>query len=176
MKKFLAILCVFATLFALASCKGKELTEEERLASLHASQQANREKESREVAASIKQENDIIADKQDTLNGLGKTEKNKKIVFLSSDHQVGMKECYEIILFDGNGKYKSWTRYTYYPTTEAFDRAVSDMKTEKNFAYESSDSSLRLIIHRYTNDKYLANETYDAMYQRVKDFGYSIVE
>lgn len=176
MKKVIAVLCVFATLFALASCKKKELTEEERLASLHASQEQNRIEMSKRVEASIRHEVEIQSDKKDTLDSLGKTEKNKRIVFLSSGQHEGMKEGYEVILFDGNGKYKSWTQYIYFPSTESFDRAISDIKSEGNFAYESSDASLRLIVYRYTNDKYLKNETYDAMYQRVKDFGYTVVE
>ena len=67
-------------------------------------------------------------------------------------------------------------RYVYFPTTESFDRAVSNINPKANFAYESSDASLRLIIYKYTNNAYLANEIYDDMLQRVKDNGYTVVE
>lgn len=178
MKKVLAVLCVFATLFALAACKNKEkeLTEEERLASLHASQEQNRIEMSQQVEHSIKQEIEIQSDKKNTLENLGKTEKDKQIVFLSDGEYPGMKEGYQIIKFDGSGKFESWLQYIYYPTTEAFDRALAYIKDDGNFAYETSDASMRVIVYRYTNEKYLANEKYDDMLQRVRDFGYTVVE
>lgn len=181
MKKLLAVLCVFATLFTLAACKNKEkeLTPEESLASLKAEQSKNYAEYEKNVAASIKHEEDIIAEKQDTLDNLGKTEKGKKIVFLSDGQHVGMKEGYEVIKFGSDGKFESWLQYIYYPSTEAFDRAISDIKSEGNYAYETSDASLRVIVYRMANEKMIKDFktlSYDQLYTNVKSFGYSIVE
>ena len=176
MKKIVAVIGIFAVLFALASCKEKELTPEESLAALKASQSENYAKYEASVAASIKQEENIIKDKQDTLNELGKTEKNKRIVYASNENYEGMKVSYEIITFGADGKYSGWKRYVYFPTTESFDRAVSNINPKANFAYETSDASLRLVIYKYTNNAYLANEIYDDMLQRVRDNGYTVIE
>ena len=176
MKRIVAVISVFAILFALASCKEKELTPEESLAALKASQSENYAKYEASVAASLKQEENIIKDKQDTLEKLGKTEKNKKIVFISDGKYEDMKIGYEIVSFDANGKYSSWKRYVYFSSTESFDRAVANASAQGNFVYESSDASLRVVVYRYTNNAYLANEKYDDMLQRVKDFGYTLVE
>lgn len=177
MKKLLAVLCIFATLFALAACKDKkELTPEESLASLKAEQSKNYAEYEKNIVASIKNEENIVAQKQDTLEKLGKTEKDKRIVFLSDYNNPGMTEAYEIVKFDDGGKFESWVRYVYFPSAESFDRAIANTKEEGKFAYETSDASMRLIVYRYTNEKYLANEKYDDMLQRVRDFGYTVVE
>ena len=176
MKKIVAIVGIFAILFALASCKEKELTPEESLAALKASQAVNQSIYEASVAASIKHEEDIAKDKQDTLNELGKTEKNKRIVYIGDGAYEGMKVCYEIMTFNSNGKYSGWKRYVYFPDAESFDRAIANVSTKAKFAYESSDASMRLIVYKYTNNAYLANETYDVMLQRVIDNGYTLVE
>lgn len=176
MKKISALLCVFAVLFALASCKSKELTPEEQRSMIAASQAENREKYSKKVEESIKHEEDIYQDKQDTLANLGKTEKNKKIVFLSDGQYPGMKEGFEIIKFNDQGKFDSWTKYIYYPSTETFERAIANVENDGNFVYETSDASMRVIVYRYTNEQYLKNEVFDDMLQRVRDFGYTVVE
>lgn len=176
MKKITAVLCIFAMLFALASCKPKELSPEEASASVEAARSQARAEYSQKIEASIKHEEDIYQEKQDTLNSLGKTEKDKRIVFVSDGQYAGMKEAFEIIKFDDNAKFDSWTRYVYYPSTESFERAISDIKSGGNFAYETSDASMRVIVYRYTNEQYLKNEAYDDMLQRVRDFGYTVVE
>ena len=125
---------------------------------------------------SIKHEENIAKDKQDTLNELGKTEKNKRIVYIGDGAYEGMKVCYSIMTFNSNGKYSSWKRYVYFPDTESFDRAIANISPKAKFAYESSDASMRLIIYKYTNNEYMANEVYDDVLQRVKDNGYTLVE
>lgn len=176
MKKLSAVLCIFATLFALASCKPKELSPEEASASVEAARSEARAEYSQKIEASIKHEEKIYQEKQDTLDSLGKTEKDKRIVFVSDGQYAGMKEGFEVIKFDGKGKFESWIRYIYYPTTESFERAISDVKDGNKFAYETSDASMRVIVYRYTNEQYLKNEAYDDMLQRVRDFGYTVVE
>ena len=177
MKKIIAVIGIFAILFAFASCKKeKELTPEEQLASLQASQSENYAKYEASIAASIKHEEDIVKDKQDTLNELGKTEKNKRIVYIGDGDYQGMKVSYEIMTFDENGKYLNWKRYVYFPDTESFDRAVANISPNAKFAYESSDASMRLIVFKYTNNAYMANEVYDDVLQRVKDSGYTVIE
>ena len=176
MKRIVAVIGVFAVLFALASCKEKELTPEESLAALKASQSANYAEYEKSVAASIKQEENIVNDKKDTLENLGKTEKGKKIVFISDGEYPGMKVGYEVISFDANGKYSSWKQYIYFPDTESFDSAISNISPRAKFQYESSDASLRLVVFKYTNNAYLANETYDTLLKNVQDFGYTLVE
>ncbi len=198
MKKFLALLGVFSTLFAFAACNDDKKAEvvtatdengsvytvkatmsPEELEALSASRQANIEKESRLEQESIKQELEIQSEKQNTLKSLGKTEKGKQIVFTGTDHQAGMKEVFEIIKFGKDGKFESWIRYTYYPKTETFNRALADMKTEKNFAYETSDASDRVIVHRLSNKNMiedLKRQSYDTVFKNIKDFGYKIVE
>ena len=170
-------LCIFATLFAFAACKKeKELTPEESLAALHAEQSSNYVEYQKNVAASIKHEEEIYQEKLDTIESLGKTEKDKRIVFASNNTYPGMKESYEIIKFDSNAKFSSWVRYVYYPSNESFARAIADVKEEDTFAYETSDASMRVVVYRYTNEQYLKSESYDAMLQRVRDFGYAVVE
>lgn len=181
MKKFLAVLCVFAMLFALAACKNKdkELTPEESLAALHAEQSSNYAEYEKSVAASIKHEEDISVEKQDTLDNLGKTEQGKQIVFLSDGQYPGMKEGFEVIKFDSSGKFESWVRYIYYPSTEAFDRAISDIKEEKHFVYETSNASSRVVVYRMANETRIKDYrtlSYDQLLNNVKSFGYTIVE
>ena len=107
---------------------------------------------------------------------VSEAEKNKRIVYISNGKYEGMKIGYEVMSFDENGKYSSWKRYVYYPDAESFDRAIANKSPKDKFAYESSDASLRLVVYKYTNNAYLANEKYDDMLQRVIDFGYTLVE
>lgn len=197
MKKFLAILGVFSTLFALAACNDKDseavtATDEngsvytvkatlspQELTELELSRQENIEKESRLEQESIQHEIEILSEKENTLDSLGKTEKGKQIVFTNSGERDGMKESFEVIKFDKNGKFESWIRYTYYPKTETFNRALADMKEEKNFAYEASDASNRVIVHRFSNEKMIEDFKrlpYDTLLTNVKNNGYKIIE
>ena len=214
MKKILALLLVFASLFAFAACgednenedntKRREVlhkdqnndkyngytkedeakidielnvseteSDKDLVSMVEASKKA--EYESR-VEASIKHEDFIYEDKKDTLESLGKTEKDKRIVFISDGEYPGMKVGYEVISFDENGKYSGWKQYVYYPDVESFDQAVANVGNSTKFAYESSDASLRLIVLNYTENAYLANETYDTLLKNVQDFGYTLVE
>lgn len=198
MKKFLALLGVFSTLFAFAACNDDKKAEvvtatdengsvytvkatlsPQELTELELSRQANIEKESRLEQESIKQELEIQSEKQNTLKSLGKTEKGKQIVFTNSGERDGMKEAFEVIKFDKNGKFESWVRYTYYPKTETFNRALANMKEEKNFAYEASDAADRVIVHRFSNEKMIEDFKrlpYDTLLNNVKNSGYQIIE
>lgn len=170
MKKFLAILCVFATFFAFASCK-KELTPEEVSASVEAARSEARAALESSIAASIKQEEIIVADKAETLESLGKTETGKKIVFKSSSDDAQ----YDVVLFDASGKAESWKRYSYFPNTESFDLALSGMENA-NFTFVSSDKALRLIVTENTNYATFKGTAFETVLKNVKDFGYTVVE
>lgn len=170
MKRFLAILCVFATFFAFASCK-KELTPEEASASVEAARSAARAALESSVAASIKQEEVIVENKAQTLESLGKTETGKKIVFRSSDESTQ----YDVILFDANSKASSWRRYSYYTSTENFDLALSSTESA-NFTYVSSDKNLRLIVTENTNYATFKGTDFETVLKNVKDFGYTVIE
>ncbi len=170
MKKILAVACIFAALFSFASCKRRLTPEEEEASRAVARSIALAEYESK-VAASIKNEENIVEDKAKTLEELGKTEKGKQIVFRNS---TGYTQ-YEVISFDGKGQAVSWKRYTYYPNTESFEMAMKN-KNEGKFSYETSDENLRLIVSKNKNDKAFKGTDYDTMIKNIKDFGYTVVE
>ncbi len=170
MKKILAILCIFATLFAFAACKRQLTPEEEEASRAIARSIAAAEYESR-IAASIKNEEEIVADKAKTLEELGKTEKGKQIVFKSSSANTQ----YDVITMDASGKAVSWKRYVYYTNTESYEYALK-AKNEGNFVHESHDDDLRLIVTKNTNEALFKGTDYETMLKNIKDFGYTVVE
>lgn len=170
MKKILAVVCIFAALFSFASCKRKLTPEEEDASRAVARSIALAEYESK-IAASIKNEENIIENKAKTLQEIGKTEKGKQIVY----HNNSGYTQYEVITMDENGKAENWERYTYYPNTESFKIAMKD-KDDGKFAFVTSDEDLRLIVTRNKNKKGFQGIDFDTLLKNIKDFGYTIVE
>ncbi|MBR2869108.1 MAG: hypothetical protein IKB88_08645 [Clostridia bacterium] len=170
MKKILAVIGIFAVIFTLASCK-RNLTPAEVEASYAAEHsKAQAEYESR-IVASIKQEEDIVEFKAQTLESLGKTEKGKQIVFKSSS---GIEQ-YEVIKVGKSGKAESWVRYTYFNDAEEFEIAKKGSKSG-NFKIVDSDKDLRVIVYENKNKKLFEGTDFDTMLKNVRDFGYTVVE
>ncbi len=170
MKKFFAILCVFATVFAFASCK-KELTPEEVSASIEAARSEAKAANESKIAASIKQEEIIVENKAETLESLGKTVTGEKIVFKSSSQNTQ----YDVVFFDANGKAESWKRYNYYSDAESFDLALKNVEGA-NFTFVSSDRALRLIVTENTNYATYKGTAFNTVLKNIKDFGYTVIE
>lgn len=172
MKKFLAILVIFTTLFAFAACdKNKNLTPEEISASEAAAVSKARAEYESSIAASIKHEEDIAEDRITTLESLGKTEKGKKLVFKSHTEKVE----YHIIMFDADGKASSWKKYRYYQNERTFDAALKGTQTG-NFVFERSDASYRLIVTRNANEAAFKGTDFDTMLQLIIDQKYTVIE
>ena len=170
MKKFIAVIGIFAVIFALASCK-RELTPEEVDASYAAEHsKAQAEYESR-LEASIKHEEDIVEFKAQTLESLGKTEKGKQIVFKTSS---GIEQ-YEVIKMDKSGKAESWVRYAYFKDANDFELAKKGSKSG-NFRVVDDDEDLRVIVYENKNKKLFEGTDFDTMLKNVRDFGYTVVE
>lgn len=170
MKKILAVVCIFAALFSFASCKRRLTPEEEDASRAVARSIALAEYESK-VAASIKNEENIVEDKAKTLEELGKTEKGKQIVF----HNTSGYTQYEVITMDKDGKAETWERYVYYPNTDSYNVAMKDKDTRK-FAIIDSDEELRLVVYKNMNEKGFKGIDYETILKNIKDFGYTIVE
>ncbi len=147
MKKLIAIIGVFATLFAFASCR--QLTPEEADASREAARSIAVSKYEQKLEESLKHEEEIYKEKTKTVASLGKTEYGKKIVYRSKNEIWASK--YYVAYMDKDGKLDYIIQYNYYPTTENFEFDVEKFK--KNEDFEEADEDLRLIIFRQEVEK-----------------------
>ena len=159
MKKLIAIIGVFATLFAFASCR--QLTPEEADASREAARSIAVSKYEKKIEESLKHEEEIYKEKTKTVAGLGKTEYGKKIDYRSKNEIWASK--YYVAYMDEDGKLDYIIQYNYYPSVENYEFDVEKFKKSKDL--DETDDDLRLIIFRQevengmgvTYDQYLAD-------------------
>lgn len=150
MKKILALLAAFATLFSLSACKmNRELTPEEIA-----------EKESKAVAQSIKAEEAYQKGYEKTVDKLGKTEKGKRIVVQDPDNNGHEYWVYE---FDKDEMLKNKYRYLFYDDLVDYEKYLKNFK-DNDVDIVDADKKSRLIIyeiHLGENPQY----TYDYFYK-----------
>lgn len=159
MKKLVAIIGVFATIFAFASCK--KLTPEEADASREAARSIAVSKYEKKLEESLKHEEEIYVEKSKTVAELGKTEQGKKIVYRSKNEIWASK--YFVAYMDKNGDLDYYLQYNYYPNEENYE--FDKNRDKKSPTVEKMDDDNRLIIYKYdlkegmgvTYDEYLAN-------------------
>lgn len=133
MKKILALLAAFATLFSLSACKmNRELTPEEIA-----------EKESKAVAQSIKAEEDYQAGHEKTVDKLGKTEKGKRLVVQEPDRNGYEYGVYE---FDKKEVLKNRYRYLFFGTATEYEQMLKIFKAD-DYDIVDADKKSRLIIY-----------------------------
>ena len=159
MKKIIAIISIFATIFAFASCK--KLTPEEADASREAARSIAVSKYEKKLEESLKHEEEIYMEKSKTVAELGKTEPGKKIVYRSKNENWASK--YFIAYMDKNGDLDYYLQYNYYPSDEHYE--FDKDRDKKSPSVDKMDDDNRLIIYKYeikdgmgvTYDEYLAN-------------------
>ncbi len=142
MKKFIAIIGVFATIFAFASCK--QLTPEEADASREAARSLAVSRYEQQLAESLKHEEEIYKEKAKTVAELGKTEKGVKIVYKSKNEIWASK--YYVAYMDKEGKLDYILQYNYYPDEYNYEFDLE--KYEKSDDVEETDDDYRLIIFK----------------------------
>ncbi len=147
MKKILAIIGVFATIFALASCK--QLTPEEADASREAARSIAVSKYEQQLVESLKHEEEIYEAKSKTVAELGKTEPGKKIVY-KSNNEIWVSKYYAAYM-DKDGNLDYIIQYNYYPTTKNYEFDVEKFK--KNEDLDETNDELRLIVFRQEVEK-----------------------
>ncbi len=147
MKKILAIVGVFATIFAFASCK--QLTPEEADASREAARSIAVSKYEQQIEESLKHEEKIYEEKVKTVAELGKTEPGKKIVY-KSNNEIWVSKYYAAYM-DKDGNLDYIIQYNYYPTTKNYEFDVEKFK--KNEDLEETNDELRLIVFRQEVEK-----------------------
>ena len=169
MKKILAIIGVFATIFALASCK--QLTPEEADASREAARSIAVSKYEQQLEESLKHEEEIYEDKIKTVAELGKTEPGKKIVYKSKNEIWATK--YYVAYMDKNGKLDYTLQYSYYPNMENYEFDID--KYKKSNEIEDTDKDMRLIIFKQDIKKGMG-VTYDEHLANLEFRGFEIIK
>lgn len=169
MKKLLAILGVFATIFAFASCR--QLTPEEADASREAARSIAVSKYEQKLEESLKHEEEIAKEKAKTVAELGKTEPGKKLVYRSKNEIWSSK--YYVAMMDKDGKLDYIMEYHYYPNEDNYEFDLE--KYKKDDDVEETDDDNRLIIFRQDveNGKGIAYEEYLA---EVEFRGFEIIK
>ena len=161
MKKILALLAAFATLFSLSACKmNRELTPEEIA-----------KKESKAVAQSIKAEEAYQKGYEKTVDKLGKTEKGKRIVVKDPDNNGHEYWVYE---FDKDEMLKNKYRYLFYEHLEDYEKYLENFKANDVDIVEA-DKKSRLIIYEIDMGEN-PNYTYDFFYQILSAGSGTIIE
>lgn len=165
MKKLIAALLILASAVSLASCSvnKRELTFEERQASLEA-------RESERVAESLKQESLIVEDRNELEDEIGKTIKGERIVMKRE-----MSTTYEYVVyeFDKSQKPKYRKLYYYYKDTSNYLDAknLGDIEDEKLIDH---DDEKRLLVYKVNKCPDL---NFDQLYENLSGNGrYDIIE
>jgi hypothetical protein len=169
MKRLVALIGIFATVFAFASCK--KLTPEEADASREAARSIAVSKYEKKLEESLRHEEEIYKEKSKTIAELGKTEKGKKIVYKSNNEIWTSK--YYVAYMDKDGKLDYTIQYNYYPNVENYEFDVEKFK--KSDDLEKTDDDMRLIIFKQDVEKG-RGVTYDEYLEHVKFRGFEIIE
>lgn len=165
MKKLIAALLILASAVAFASCsvKKKELTYEERMASIEA-------RESEKAEESLKHESEIAEEMSELEDEIGKTVKGKKIVVKSvySDRTE-----YTVSEFDKNQVITSRTVYMYFNKTDDWNSVKNNKTLLETMKLVKKDDESRLLVYKYLD---LDEATFDDWYQTYQLRNFDIVE
>ncbi len=165
MKKLIAALLILASAVSFASCSvnKKELTYEERQASIEA-------RESEKVAESLRQESEIAEEMSELEDEIGKTVKGKRIVVKSvySDRTE-----YGVLEFDKNQKLKSRKKYMYFNDKSGYGAVKSNKGLRETLKLVKDDKDSRLLVFEHKN---IIESSYDDWYSNFKVAEYNIIE
>ncbi|MBQ3006408.1 MAG: hypothetical protein IJD78_02500 [Clostridia bacterium] len=168
MKKILAVLAAFATLFSLASCKMKNnQTTAERVSEVEAEY-------SMQIASSIQAETEREEKIIKSIEDIGKSEKKKQLVLKrAEDH-------YQVYVMNKKNICKKIVDYYFFDDIDAYYIKSNGSKSDKNRKKIIDDPEARMIA--FERDFNAEKETtYDEIYEifsdpRYADLGISIVE
>lgn len=165
MKKLIAALLILASAVSFASCSvnKKELTYEERQASLEA-------RESEKVAESLKQESEIAEEMSEFEDEIGKTVKGKRIVIKSVYTD---RTEYGVFEFDKNQKLKSRREYMYFNDVSDYNVVKNNKGLRETLKLVKDDKDSRLLVFEHKN---IDGSTFDEWYSNLETFNYGIVE
>lgn len=165
MKKLVAALLILASAVSLASCsvKKKDLTYEERQASLAA-------RESEKVAESLKVESEIAEEMSELEDEIGKTVKGKKIVVKS---EYTDRTEYTVSLFDKKQNISSRKIYMYFNNEDDYKVVRDNKGLREDMKLVKKDEKSRLLVFEYRE---LSEATFDDWYQTYQARGFNIIE
>lgn len=152
MKKIIAMLAVFAALLSLSACK-VNMTAEERQAKEQAEMSKN-------VAASIKAEEDFSKGFAQEVDKLGKTEKGKRLVVKEPTAYMGE---YLVFEFDRKEVLKKRYAYKFYYDPKSYESAVNGGDGIRRKLIEKDDKA-RMVIYEVAFDKD-EEVTFDLLYE-----------
>lgn len=156
MRKIMALLLTFAALFSLAACSvdsGK--TAAELVSEAEAEQ-------SMLIESSIQAEVDRLEEMDESVDGIGKTQKNKQIV-VKLPYANG--EHYQVYVMNKKGICKEVLDYYYYNTLELFERNNEKQKEDLRKKKFDSDPVTRMVAFKSDYDVG-EDVTFDQLYDR----------
>ncbi len=148
MKRVIAVLVILASILSLAACK--ELTPEEKMSSIAA-------EESKMAVERSSQEAAIEVGKDDILDEIGKSKKDKKLVVVKYEENYTE---FRVIVMDKNGFGDYMEKYIFY-NSEQYKSA----KNQENFGADKvveRDDDLRMIKFKRVFD---TDSTYENFYK-----------
>ena len=179
-KKIIALLLVFASLFTFAACKGEggETTTTDPVgdaidfAEAEASVRAEQSKEADERAS---EEAAIQEEIDEHIAKVGKTKKKTQIVVELKREWGREFHRYE---FNRKGEYKTQMIYHFYDTSELYYAEVEAWKHRAQAKVTDKDKDMKMIVVK--NDRF-NGRPFDEMYElfkseEVRDRGYTIIE
>lgn len=167
MKKILAVLAVFSVLFSLASCKlSPQMSEEDLRESLTA-------EASKKVEESIKAQEEYEENVGDSIDEIGKTVKNKKLV-IKVNTSLGKE--YMVYHFGKDKKVDYRVDHFFYDSIENYEWRLND-KADGNKVI-AHDESMKMVAVKLSNVpeddfEYLYNTYTD---EKIMKYGYEVIE
>lgn len=156
MRKIMALLLTFAALFSLAACSvdsGK--TTAELVSEAEAEQ-------SMLVESSIQAEVERSEEMVESIDKIGKTEKNKQLV-IKRPYAHG--ERYQVYVMNKKGICKEVIDYYFYNTSEMFERNNEKQKSETSKKKIDSDPATRMVVFK-TDYDVGEDVTFEMLYDR----------
>lgn len=167
MKKILAVIAVFSVLFSLASCKlSPQMSEEELRESLTA-------EASKKVEESIKAQEEYEENVGNSIDEIGKTVKNKKLV-IKVNTSLGKE--YMVYYFGKDKKVDYRVDHYFYDSIDNYEWRLNDEpEGSKVIAH---DESMKMVVVKLSD---VPEDEFDYLYETYKDekiakYGYEIIE
>ena len=161
MKKILAILAVFASLFSLASCKMQNNKTTAELVSEAEAEQSMLIESS--IQAETLREEKLVKNVDD----IGKSEKKKQLVLKRDD------DHYQVYVMNKKNICTKVLDYYFFETAESYNMKALDKKIGSKKLVEKDDEA-RMLVYEKDYDIEERN-TYDQLYEYFSDPGYAEV-
>lgn len=165
MKKLIAALLILASAVSFASCsvKKKDLTYEERQASLAA-------RESEKVAESLRVESEIVEERKTLEDEIGKTIKGERLVLM---RETSSSYDYVVYEFNKSGYPKSRLDYQFFRDATSYNDIKNNGDVGK-YKMIDHDDEKRIVVYKRTD---LPELNFDELYKNFSENGrYDIVE